>query len=195
MKSAAVHRYIIILCAASSKKIQKNFKGLKAKKIPVDGQEFQRFPSQKNLSIRRWVPSFRSLKVWHLRRHEFQRFPSQKNLSIRRWVPSQKNGHWGQQPQKRQLMPELGLVGRQKKETTTYSFRSLKVRPTWTWTDTWLFIQISLALVAKKRKLLHTALDHWKWGQRERERGQYMALHSNFDLLWLLRNRNYYVQL
>ena len=33
-KSAAVHRYIIILCATSSKKI-KNFEGSKAKKIPI----------------------------------------------------------------------------------------------------------------------------------------------------------------
>ena len=35
IKSASVHRYIIILCAASSKKIQKNFKGSEAKKIPI----------------------------------------------------------------------------------------------------------------------------------------------------------------
>ena len=33
-----------------------------------------------------------------------------------------------------------------------------------------LFIQISLVLVAKKRKLLGTALDRWKYGQRECER-------------------------
>ena len=44
LKSAAVHRYIIILCAASSKKIQKNFEGSKAKKfqseIKEDGLHF-----------------------------------------------------------------------------------------------------------------------------------------------------------
>ena len=36
---------------------------------------------------------------------------------------------WGQQPQKWWLLPELALVGRQKKETTTYSFKS-KIKKT-----------------------------------------------------------------
>ena len=57
-------------------------------------------------------------------------------------------------------------------ETTTYSFNSIvesEANVNGVWDDNSLFIQISLALVAKKRKLrLRTALpvNRWKWGQR-----------------------------
>ena len=53
---------------------------------------------------------------------------------------------------------------------TTYSFRLLKVWPTWT------------GLTTSFKNSLRTALDHWKYGQRERERdvrGDNFPHHSN----------------
>ena len=61
------------------------------------------------------------------------------------------------------------------RKLTTYSFRSLKVRQTWTWT--WSAPETTLSSFGNS---LRTALDRWKWGQREHEWGWYGDKNSLF---------------
>ena len=90
------------------------------------------------------------------------------------------------------------LVSKKKRKLLrTALSRSLKVRPTWTWTGS----GPETTTLSSFKNSLHTALDHWKKGQRERELGRYqgdnsLSLHSNFTCSGRsVKNGNYCIQL